>query len=34
MDEFSDMHINQDHEPEESPHDDVFMNKIANHHIV
>jgi hypothetical protein len=34
VDEFSDMHIEQDHDSEESPHVDVFMNKISNHHIV
>ena len=34
MDEFSDIHIDQDQDYEESPHADVFMNKIANHHIV
>jgi hypothetical protein len=34
VDEFYDMHIDKDQESEESPHDDVFMNKIANHHIV
>jgi hypothetical protein len=34
VDEFSDMHIDQDQESEEIPHADVFMNKIANHHIV
>ena len=34
MDEFSDMHIDQDHESEEIPHADIFMNKIVDHHIV
>jgi ribonuclease HI len=34
VDEFSDMHIDQDQDYEEIPHVDVFMNKIANHHIV
>jgi ribonuclease HI len=34
VDEFSDMHIDQDHDTKEIPHADVFMNKIANHHIV
>jgi ribonuclease HI len=34
VDEFSDMHIDQDQDSEEIPHVDVFMNKIANHHIV
>ena len=32
--EFSDMHIDLDQDYEEIPHADVFMNKIANHHIV
>jgi hypothetical protein len=34
VDEFSDMHIDQDQESEEIPHAEVFINKIANHHIV
>jgi hypothetical protein len=34
IDEFSAMHIDQDHDPEITPHADVFLNKIANHHIV
>jgi len=34
VDEFSDMHIDQDQDSEESPHADVFMNKIDNHHVV
>jgi hypothetical protein len=32
--EFSDMHIDQDQDSEDNPHADVFLNKIANHHIV
>jgi hypothetical protein len=28
------LHIDQDHDPEITPHADVFLNKIANHHIV
>jgi hypothetical protein len=34
VDEFSDMHIDQDQDYEEIPHVDVFMNKIPNHHII
>jgi hypothetical protein len=34
VDEFSDMHIDQDQDSKEIHHVDVFMNKIANHHIV
>jgi ribonuclease HI len=34
VDEFSALHIDQDHDSESSPHADVFLNKIANHHIV
>jgi ribonuclease HI len=34
VDEFSALHIDQDHDPEGDPHADVFLNKIANHHIV
>jgi hypothetical protein len=33
-DEFSALHIDQDHDLEITPHADVFLNKIANHHIV
>jgi hypothetical protein len=33
IDEFSSLHIDQDHDSEKKPHDDVFQNKIANHHI-
>jgi hypothetical protein len=34
VDEFFALHIDQDHDSESIPHDDVFLNKIANHHIV
>ena len=34
VDEFSSLHIDQDHDSESNPHIDVFLNKIANHHIV
>jgi hypothetical protein len=34
VDEFSELHIDQDHDSENNPHADVFLNKIANHHIV
>jgi hypothetical protein len=34
VDEFSALHINQDLDFEINPHADVFLNKIANHHIV
>jgi hypothetical protein len=34
VDEFSALHIDQDHYPEGDPHTDVFLNKIANQHIV
>jgi hypothetical protein len=34
VDEFSALHIDQDHDSESNPHADVFLNKIANHHIV
>ena len=34
VDEFSALHIDQDHDSESIPHADVFLNKIANHHIV
>jgi hypothetical protein len=27
-------YIEQDHEPESNSHNDVFLKKIANHHIV
>jgi ribonuclease HI len=34
VDEFSALHIDQDHDYEINPHANVFLNKIANHHIV
>jgi ribonuclease HI len=34
VDEFSALHIDQDPDSEINPHADVFLNKIANHHIV
>jgi ribonuclease HI len=34
IDEFSALHIDQDHDSEGDPHADVFLNKIDNHHIV
>jgi ribonuclease HI len=34
VEEFSALHIDQDPDSEVNPHDDVFLNKIANHHIV
>jgi ribonuclease HI len=34
VDEFSDLHIDQDQDTEEIPHDDVFLNKSVEHHIV
>jgi ribonuclease HI len=34
FDEFSALHIDEDHDPEGDPHPEVFLNKIANHHIV
>jgi hypothetical protein len=34
VDEFSALHIDQDPDPEGNPHPEVFLNKIANHHIV
>jgi hypothetical protein len=34
VDEFFALHIDQDHDSESNPHADVFLNKIANHHIV
>jgi hypothetical protein len=34
IDEFSALHIDQGHGPKCDPHTDVFLNKIANHHIV
>jgi ribonuclease HI len=34
VDEFSALHIDQDHDSEINPHADIFFNKIANHHIM
>jgi ribonuclease HI len=34
VDEFSALHIDQDHDSESNSHADVFLKKIANHHIV
>jgi hypothetical protein len=34
MDEFSAFHIDEDDDTENSPHANVFLNKIDNHHIV
>jgi hypothetical protein len=34
VDEFSALHIDQDHDSKGDPHVYVFLNKIANHHIV
>jgi len=34
VDEFSALHIGQDHDYEINPHDDVFLSKIAYHHII
>jgi hypothetical protein len=34
IDEFSALHIDEDHDSEITSHADVFLNKIANHHIV
>jgi ribonuclease HI len=34
IDEFSALHIDQDHDSEITPHANVFLNKISNHHIV
>jgi len=34
VDEFSALQIDQDHETEEIPHAEFFLNKIADHHIV
>jgi hypothetical protein len=34
VDEFSTLHIDQDHDSESNTHDDVFLEKISNHHIV
>jgi hypothetical protein len=34
IDEFSSLHIDQDHDSKVTPHVDVFLNTISNHHIV
>jgi hypothetical protein len=34
VDEFSALHIDQDPDLESHPHPEVFLNKIANHHII
>jgi hypothetical protein len=34
VDEFSTLHIDQDPDSKIEPHADVFMRKIADHHIV
>jgi ribonuclease HI len=34
VDEFSALHIDQDPDPEGNPYPKVFLNKIANHHII
>jgi hypothetical protein len=34
VDDLSALHVDQDHDSENNPHADVFLNKIANHHIV
>jgi hypothetical protein len=34
VDEFFALHIDQDHNSEQSHHTDIFLNKIADHHIV
>ena len=34
FDEFFASHIDQDHDSKSNTHIDVFLNKIANHHIV
>jgi hypothetical protein len=33
VDEFSSLHIDQDHDTEKSPHVDIFLNKIVDHNI-
>jgi hypothetical protein len=32
--EFSALHIDQDQDTDEIPHDNIFLNKIVDHHIV
>jgi len=34
VDEFSDLHIDQDWDTKEYPHTDIFLNKIIVHRIV
>jgi hypothetical protein len=34
VDEFSTLHIDQDLDPGIDTHEQVFLNKISNHHIV
>jgi hypothetical protein len=34
VEEFSSLHIDQDHDDTKIPHADIFLNKIADHHIV
>jgi hypothetical protein len=34
VDEFSALHIHQDHDTEKIPHADIFLNKVSNHHTV
>jgi hypothetical protein len=34
VDEFYELHNDRDHDLEITPHVDVFLNKISNHHIV
>jgi ribonuclease HI len=34
VDEFSTLHIDQDPDLESHPHPKIFLNKIANHHII
>jgi hypothetical protein len=34
IDDFSTLHVDQDSDSKINPHDDTFLNKISNHHIV
>jgi hypothetical protein len=34
VDEFSALHIDQDHDDDKNPHADIFLNKIVDHKIV
>jgi hypothetical protein len=34
MDEFYDLHIDQDQDTEENSYVDIVLNKIVDHHIV